>query len=149
MRSLRPDRKRIYIHAAPRQGAHAKLTRCHMFFLFLFLFLLLLLLWWWWWFLVKYFRSKTSKNTVFCAILLIAKEKTLVSTTFWQRQGRTSSKNIAIYSVFYANASNTLCFAMFFQQGVLKCTANTTVFFMFPLPVLKANQPKTVVFTVF
>ena len=38
---------------------------------------------------------------------------------------------------------------MFFQQGGFKCTANTTVFFMFSLPVLKANQPKTVVFTVF
>ena len=42
----------------------------------------------------------SSKNTVFCAIFVLVKEKTLVFTTFWQRQGRKSSKNIAIYSVF-------------------------------------------------
>ena len=36
-----------------------------------------------------------------------------------------------------------------FSTRGFKCTANTRVFFMFSLPVLKANQPNTVVFTVF
>ena len=81
-----------YSRRSAAGSARTKVTRCHMVFLFLLLLLL--------WFLVKYFRSKTSKNTVFCAIFVLVKEKTLVFTTFWQRQGRKSSKNIAIYSVF-------------------------------------------------
>ena len=36
-----------------------------------------------------------------------------------------------------------------FSTRGFKCTANTTVFFIFLLPGLKANQPKTLVFTVF
>ena len=105
--------------------------------------LLLLLL-----FLVKYVRSKTSKNTVFCAIVVLVKEKTLVFTTFWQRQGRKLSKNIATYRFFSERVENTVFCDVFSARG-FRCTANTTVFFMFSRPVLKANQPKTVVFTVF
>ena len=45
-------------------------------------------------------RPKTSKNTLFCGIFVFVKEKTLVFTTVLQRQGRKSSKNIAIYTVF-------------------------------------------------
>ena len=37
---------------------------------------------------------------------------------------------------------------MFFQQGALNVPEIPRFFFMFSLPVLKANQPKTVVFTV-
>ena len=87
----------LYSRRSAAGSARTKLTRWHMFFLFLLLLLLLLLLLW---FLVKYFRSKTSKNAVFCAMFVLVKEKTLVFTTVLQRQGRTSSKNMAIYSVF-------------------------------------------------
>ena len=61
------------------------------------------------------------------------------------------------------NRPKTLLFTLFFSECVentafcdvfsttrgFKCTANTKVFFIFVLPVLKANQPKTLVFTVF
>ena len=48
----------IYSRRAAAGSARTKVTRCHMFLLFFFLLLLLLLQ-------VKYFKSKTSKNTVF------------------------------------------------------------------------------------
>ena len=98
-----------------------------MLLLLLFFLLLLLLLWW---FLVKYFRSKTSKNSVFCVIFVLVKEKTLVFTTVLQRQGQKSSKNIAKHSVFRERVENTVFCDVFSTRG-FKCTANTTVFFMF------------------
>ena len=55
------------------------------------------------WFLVKYFGSKTSKNTVFCTFFVLVKEKTLVFTTFWRRQGRKYQKHRYL-QCFLANA---------------------------------------------
>ena len=50
---------------------------------------------------ILYFRPKTSKkNTVFSTMFMPLEEKPLVFTTFLKRQGRKSSKNIAIYIVF-------------------------------------------------
>ena len=60
-------------------------------------------------------------------------------------------KNTGFCVVFAASSErveNTVFCDVFSARG-FKCTANTTVFFMFLLPVLKASQPKTVVFTVF
>ena len=54
-------------------------------------------------------------------------ETTLVFTLFLQRQGRKSSKNIAIYTVFSEHVENTVFCDAFATRG-FKCTANTTVF---------------------
>ena len=50
--------------------------------------------------------------------------------TFLQRQGRKSSKNIAIYTVFSERVENTVFCDVFSTRG-FKSTANTTVFFFF------------------
>ena len=120
----------IYSRRAAAGSARTKVTRCHMFLLFFFLLLLLLLLL----LQVKYFKSKTSKNTVFSDMFmpleLYIDEKTLVFTTFVQHQGRKSSKNTAIYTVFSECVENTAFCDVFSTRG-FKCTANTMVFFIF------------------
>ena len=57
-------------------------------------------------------------------------KKTLVFTTFVQHQGRKSSKNTAIYTVFSECVENTAFCDVFSTRG-FKCTANTMVFFIF------------------
>ena len=44
--------------------------------------------------------QKHQKSTVFSNMFMPLEEKTLVFALFLQRQGRKSSKNIAIYTVF-------------------------------------------------
>ena len=74
--------------------------------------------------------QKRPKNTVFCAIFV--------------RRPKTS-----LFTLFFSERVENTVFCDVFSTRGFKCTANTTVFFMFLLPVLKASQPKTVVFTVF
>ena len=116
-----------------------------MVFLFLLLLLLLLL---WLWFLVKYFSSKTSKNIVFCAIFVLVKETHGYLRRFCSVKDENRPKT-SLFTLFFSERVKNTMFCDFFSTRGFKCTANTTVFFMFSLPVLKANQPKTVVFTVF
>ena len=69
---------------------------------------------------------------------------------FLQRQGQTSSKT-SLFTLSFSECVETLCFAMFFQQGALnvpQILGFSMVFFIFLFPVLKASQPKTLVFTV-
>jgi len=78
------------------------------------------------------------------------RRKTLVFTMFLQRQGQTSSKT-SLFTLSFSECVETLCFAMFFQQGALnvpQILGFSMVFFIFLFPVLKASQPKTLVFTV-
>ena len=125
----RLDNIYIYSRRAAAGSARTKVTRCHMFLLFFFLLLLLLLL------QVKYFKSKTSKNTVF-------------SDMFMPLELYIDEKNTGIYDVCAAsrakNRPKTLLFTLFFSECVentafcdvfstrgFKCTANTMVFFIF------------------
>ena len=108
-----------------RRSASTKLTRCHMFFLFLLLF-----------FLVKYFRLKVFNNTVFYAIFVIVKDK--------------NRSKISLFTLFFnERVENTIFYDIFFFNKGFKYTANTTIFFMFLFPILKANQPKIIICRVF
>ena len=81
-----------------------------LFFLLLLLLLLLLL-----WFLVKYFRLKTSKDTVFCTIFVLVKEKT-------PRFGSVKDENrpkTSLFTVFFSERVENTVFCDVFQQGVL------------------------------
>ena len=60
-----------------------------------------------------------KKNTVFSTMFMPLEEKTLVFTTFLQRQGRKSSKNTAIYTVLKRMDRNRCVLRCFFQQGAL------------------------------
>ena len=75
-------------------------------------------------------------------------EKTLVFATFLQRQGRKSSKNTAIYTVLKRMRRKRCVLRCFFNKG-LQMYRKYHGFLHFLLPGLKANQPKTLVFTVF
>ena len=70
-----------------------------MMMMMMMLLLLLLLL-----FQVKYFRPKTSKNTVFSDIFMSLEEQHTGFYAVFERQGRKSPKNIASCTVFLANA---------------------------------------------
>ena len=99
---------RTYSRRSAAGSARTKLTRCHMLF---FLLLLLLLLW----FLVKYFRLKTSKDTVFCTIFVLVKEKT-------PRFGSVKDENrpkTSLFTVFFSERVENTVFCDVFQQGVL------------------------------
>ena len=63
-------------------------------------------------------QPKTSKNTVFSTIFMPLEEKTLVFTTFLQRQGRKSSKNTAIYTVLKRMDRKRCVLRCFFNKGL-------------------------------
>ena len=92
--------------------------------------------------------QKRPKKLYFARFLCLWKKKHWYLRQFCSVKDENCPKT-SLFTLFFSERVENTVFCDVFSTRGFKCTANTTVFFMFSLPVLKANQPKTVVFTVF